>query len=130
MSCGSPAATNVDRRTRKDEGEYDAPVTPERLVFLQKVVGQTVVRQRLPDYKDNGPDLQSNGGGLRISPFLWRTTDEDTRPARAPSFDEPGKGHEDSSTGTKRGGGEVTSGRDLTVLKVFFGGASKLLFGA
>ena len=114
MSCESPAATNVDRRTRKDEGEYDAPVTPERLVFLQKVVGRTVVRQRQPDCNDNRPDLQSNGGGLRISPLLLRTTD---RPAGAPSFDEPGKGH------------EVTSGRDFTVLKVFFGGASKLLFG-
>ena len=41
MSCERPAAMNVDLRTRKDEGEYDAPVTPERLVFLQKVVGRT-----------------------------------------------------------------------------------------
>ena len=113
MSCESPAAMNAHHRTRQDEGEYDAMVTPEHLIFLQKVVGRTVVRQHQPDCNDNGPDLQSNGGGLRISPLLLRTD----HPAGAPSFDEPGKGH------------KVTSGRDFMVLKVFFGGASKLLFG-
>ena len=32
---------NVDRRMRYEEGEYDAPVTPERLVFFQNVLGRT-----------------------------------------------------------------------------------------
>ena len=64
VSCESPVATNVDCGTRKDEGEYDAPVMPEHLIFLQKVVGRTVVRQHQPDCNDNGPDFQSNGGGL------------------------------------------------------------------
>jgi hypothetical protein len=36
-----PAAMNVDRRIRCDEGEYEAPVTPDRLVLRQNVVGRT-----------------------------------------------------------------------------------------
>ena len=34
---------NVDRRMRCEEGEYDAPVTPERLVFFQNVLGRTSI---------------------------------------------------------------------------------------
>lgn len=36
-----PAAMKVERRIRWEEGEYDAPVTPDRVVFRQKVVGRT-----------------------------------------------------------------------------------------
>jgi hypothetical protein len=47
LSKDKPAAMNVDRRTRWDEGENEAPVTPERLVFRQKVVGRTLERLEL-----------------------------------------------------------------------------------
>jgi hypothetical protein len=30
---------------RWDAGEYDAPVTPDRRVFRQKVVGRTVLKE-------------------------------------------------------------------------------------
>jgi hypothetical protein len=40
-SSDRPAAMNVERRIRCDDGEYEAPVTPERFVFRQNVVGRT-----------------------------------------------------------------------------------------
>jgi hypothetical protein len=43
LSRDRPAAMNVERRMRWDDGEYEAPVTPERLVLRQNVVGRTVV---------------------------------------------------------------------------------------
>jgi hypothetical protein len=40
-SNARPAAIKVDRRIRWEDGEYDAPVTPDLRVLRQKVVGRT-----------------------------------------------------------------------------------------
>ncbi len=44
LSNLSPAAMNVDRRTRCVEGEYDDEVTPERDVWRQNVVGRSAIK--------------------------------------------------------------------------------------
>lgn len=41
LSNERPAAMKVDRRIRCDDGEYEAPATPDRFVFRQNVVGRT-----------------------------------------------------------------------------------------
>jgi hypothetical protein len=51
----------VARRTRWEAGEYDAPVTPERLVLRQKVVGRTAVIRT--DVREHIKDSQRGGGG-------------------------------------------------------------------
>ena len=56
-----PAARKVARRTRWEAGEYDAPVTPERLVLRQKVVGRTAVIRT--DVREHIKDSQRGGGG-------------------------------------------------------------------
>ncbi len=40
-SNARPAAMYVERRMRCEAGEYEGPVTPERRVLRQKVVGRT-----------------------------------------------------------------------------------------
>ena len=41
LSNERPAAMKVERRIRCDDGEYEAPATPDRFVFRQNVVGRT-----------------------------------------------------------------------------------------
>lgn len=43
LSNERPAAMKVDRRIRCDDGEYEAPATPDRFVLRQNVVGRTVI---------------------------------------------------------------------------------------
>lgn len=67
-SRGRPAAMKVERRIRKEEGEYDAPVTPDRRVLRQNVVGRTVegVGHKIL-IMDQGY-IHRGGGGLTNSP--------------------------------------------------------------
>lgn len=67
-----PAAMYVERRIRWEEGEYEAPVTPERLVFRQKVVGRTThtfVYQHTAR-TEKSRNSRSGGAGRSSSPPL------------------------------------------------------------
>jgi len=66
----SPAAMYVERRIKWEEGEYDAPVTPDRRVLRQKVVGRTSQEKEIlaPHIKTTTQSENShNGGGGRTS---------------------------------------------------------------
>lgn len=64
----SPAAIYVDRRMRWDDGEYEAPVTPERRVLRQKVVGRTSRVLDAVRTREIWRNLRNGGGGLTSSP--------------------------------------------------------------
>ena len=66
----SPAAMYVERRIKWEEGEYDAPVTPDRRVLRQKVVGRTShEKEVLAPHTETTPESEysHNGGGGRTS---------------------------------------------------------------
>lgn len=46
LSNERPAAMNVDRRIRCDDGEYEALATPDRFVLRQNVVGRTAMTRQ------------------------------------------------------------------------------------
>src|SRR5271170_4479187 len=60
-----PAAMNVERRMRCEEGEYDAAVTPERFVLRQKVVGRTL------ELECQIRILNRSGGERYVTKWWW-----------------------------------------------------------
>ena len=115
VSCESPVAMNVDHGMRKDEGGMVPWLCQSVSFSSRKWLDKLQCISTSQIAMTMGQTYRAMEEAYESHPFYWEQ--QIIQLIKAPSFDKPGKGH------------EVTSGRDFMILKVFFRGASKLLFG-